>query len=75
MDSPAAHQSVAADYVRTQQVGKYCSIFVKTSVLYVKPAPAPVLTPTNTPTKHPRQSPGDNDDSELVKRRKKTKKE
>eukprot|EP00957_Ditylum_brightwellii_P178407 13589521-Ditylum_brightwellii.AAC.1 len=57
------------------QLSSLGEIFAEPSVLYVKPVPVPAPAPTNTPTKHPRKSPGDNNDSEMVKKRKKAEKE
>eukprot|EP00957_Ditylum_brightwellii_P132083 10070502-Ditylum_brightwellii.AAC.1 len=57
------------------QLGSLDQIFAEPSVLYKKPTPKPERMPTTTPNKHPRPSPYKGDESELVKKQRKAKKE
>eukprot|EP00957_Ditylum_brightwellii_P134070 10221466-Ditylum_brightwellii.AAC.1 len=74
--APFVHISnAAADLIQDIeiciQLSSLGKIFAALSVLYVKPAP----TPTNMPVKCPRKSLVNNNDSEMVKKRKKSEKE
>eukprot|EP00957_Ditylum_brightwellii_P094969 7232247-Ditylum_brightwellii.AAC.1 len=57
------------------QLGSLGQIFAEPSVLYKKTALTQSPNPTTASPKHPRPSPEKSDDSELVKKQKKAKKE
>eukprot|EP00957_Ditylum_brightwellii_P177706 13536505-Ditylum_brightwellii.AAC.1 len=57
------------------QLGSLGQIFAAPSVLYIKPAPKPMPTPSTMPNKRPRPSLTQNDDPDLAKKRRKAKKD
>eukprot|EP00957_Ditylum_brightwellii_P102156 7787306-Ditylum_brightwellii.AAC.1 len=57
------------------QLGSLGQIFAEPSLLYEKLTPKPDHMPTITPIKHPKLSPDKSEDSELVKKQRKARKE